>query len=517
MKYFFWLLSINWVALLSAQPSIQWQKTYGGSSYDEAYDIHQTIDGGHILAGITFSNNGDVFGHHGGWDFWVLKLANNGGIEWKKAMGGSLSDIARSVRQTADQGYLVVGFAASNNFDVTGHHGGLTDGWVVKLNSSGSMEWQKAIGGSGRDEIWAMELASDNGCILAGRTNSIDGDVTANQGKYDIWVVKMNESGVIEWQKTLGGSEDEMATSVRQTSDGGYIVGGETSSHDGDITSNHGNVDFWVLKLSASGELEWQKTYGGENADISRDIIESNDGGYVAAGYVGSHNTGDVTGHHGSFDYWVLKLDASGTIVWQKAVGGIQPDWGESVVPAAGGGYVVAGSTYSNDGDVEHNHGSTDFWLVKISEQGELLWQETYGGTKGDDCYSIAKTSDNGFVLAGFTWSTDGDVSGSPNKGQNDFWVIKLSPEPSSPIADLPTSNISLFPNPAETSFTLQTPSADGSSLSVTIHDLLGRALLRAEMPNGGQLDISALPRGVFLVSASDVDGIVWRGKLEKG
>ncbi len=515
MKKLFWLLLFNGTAFLSAQPSIQWQKTFGGSSYDEAFDIRQTTDGGYILAGKTFSNNGDVFGHHGGWDFWVLKLANNGTIQWKKTLGGSLNDITRSIQQTADQGYFVAGYASSNDFDVSGNHGGLNDGWVVKLSSSGTIEWQKAIGGSGRDEIWSAEQTSDNGYILTGRSNSSDGDVTTNQGKFDIWVVKLSESGIIEWQKTFGGAEDDSAAAVKQTSDGSYIVVGETASIDGDVTLNHGNVDFWVLKLSPTGVLEWQKTYGGNNADISSDVILANDSGYIVTGYVGSHNTGDVTGHQASFDYWILKLDETGELEWQKAIGGTQPDWGEAVVPAVGGGYVVAGSSYSNDGDVENNHGAEDFWLAKISEQGELLWQKAYGGTMGDECYAIANTADNGFILAGLTWSNDGDISGSINRGQNDFWVLKLSPEPSTPTSTPATPKITLYPNPAHNAITLQAPSAS-TTLNVTIYDLLGRTLLREEIPNGGQLNIATLQKGVYFVAAEDGDGAIFRGKLEK-
>ena len=503
-----------WVGALSAQPTIQWQKTYGGSSTDESYGIQQTTDGGYIVVGKTLSNNGDVFGNHGALDFWVLKLNSSGSIQWKKTFGGNGSDAARLVQQTTDGGYIVGGFTSSNNFDVSGNHGGLSDGWIIKLNSAGSIEWQKALGGSGWDEILSAQQTVDNGYILAGKSNSNDGDVLGNKGQLDFWVIKLDESGNIHWQKSLGGSNDDMAKSVKQTSDGGYIIVGETASTDGDVTGLHGNVDFWVVKLSSTGTLEWQKTLGGNNADIASDVIQTVDGGYIVVGYVGS-GTGDITVFHGLFDYWIVKLNSTGELQWEKTLGGSQPDWARAVVTAPNGGYIIAGTTGSTDGDVIGNNGGAEFWVTKVSETGELIWQKTYGGSLAEESFALANTTDNGFILAGYSWSTDGHLTGSINRGQNDFWVLKLSPEPSTLTNTPLTAQITLYPNPAHNTITLQAPSA-GTTLNVTIYDLLGRTLLREEIPNGSQLNIASLQKGVYFVLAEDGDGTVFRGKLEK-
>jgi len=506
-----------WIGALSAQPTIQWQKTYGGSSYDGARSIHQTTDGGFIMAGTTLSMDGDILGNHGGDDVWVVKLTTTGSIQWKKAIGGTNNDGAYSISPTHDGGYFVAGYTASNNFDISGNHGGLSDGLVVKLSSTGSIEWQKSIGGSGQDQIWSAQQTSDLGYILAGRSNSVDGDLSSNNGLLDFWVIKLNELGAIQWQKSLGGSKDDMARSVKQTLDGGYIIVGQTASTDGDVTGLHGNMDFWVVKLSPSGAMEWQKALGGTAGDIANDVIETIDGNYIVVGYVGSHNSGDVTGHAelALFDFWTVKLNNSGELVWQKTAGGTLPDYARSVVPAVGGGYLIAGTAYSNDGDIQGNHGKEDFWIIKIDEQGELVWQQPYGGTKEDNCFAICLTDDNGFALAGYSLSTNGDLSGSLNRGEYDFWVLKLSPEPSTPTNTPLTTQITLYPNPAHNAITLQTPSAS-TTLNVTIYDLLGRTLLREEIPNGGQLNIAALQKGVYFVSAEDGDGTVFRGKLEK-
>jgi len=502
-----------WVGAVVAQPTIQWQKTYGGTSYDEAYSTQQTSDGGYIVAGRSISSNGDIFGNHGGDDFWVLKLNSSGSIQWKKSLGGSFNDGARRIQETSDGGYIVVGYTASNNYDVSGNHGGDYDGWVVKLTDNGNIQWQKALGGSGWDEIWGVQQTLDHGYILAGRSSSPDGNITFNHGKWDFWAIKLDDYGNIQWEKSFGGSKDDMATAVVQTSDGGYIIVGETASTDGDVTELNGNIDFWVLKLSSNGTLEWQKTLGGDGWDTASDVIQTPSGDFIVIGNVGS-GTGDVTNFYGLFDFWIVKLSNTGDLLWQKTLGGSEADWARAVTTAQGGGYIIAGGTNSSDGDVEANNSGGEFWIVKVSEEGELVWQKTFGGAKTDYGFAIGQTADNGFILAGYSWSIDGDLTGSLNRGKADFWVLKLS-DPQTPTITPLTSQITLYPNPAHNTITLQAPSA-GTTLNVAIYDLLGRTLLREEIPNGGQLNIAALQKGVYFVAAEDRDGTVFRGKLEK-
>jgi len=501
----------------SAQPTIQWQKTFGGSSYDEAFSIKQTTDDGFVVAGTTTSNNGDIFGSHGGADCWVLKLNNLGVIQWKKALGGTGNEEGRSICQTFDNGFLLAGFTESNNYDVSGNHGGGFDAWVVKLSSTGTIQWQKAIGGTGWDEIWDAEQTTDNGYILAGRTNSIDGDVTENKGKSDLWVVKLDETGNIQWQKTYGGSADDGAYKVTQTPDGGFALIGETASQDFDVIGNNGNFDFWVLKLSSTGTIEWQKTLGGGAGDIGSDIVSTADGDLVVCGFTGSYDSGDVTGHQGFYDYWVVKLNSLGEFQWQKTAGGSDLDWARGIVQAKDGGYIVIGSSSSTDGDVLGNDGGVDFWLIKLSESGELLWQQTYGGTKADHAFSIANTTENGFIMCGYAWSTDGDVAGAVNLGKNDYWIVKLSPENSSPTVS-PSSlenTLDIFPNPAQQYATIKVPSAS-AGLRVVVSDMLGREVSRQATANGSTLDIAKLVPGLYQLAVHTEDGRVFWGKLEK-
>ncbi|MBL7828661.1 MAG: T9SS type A sorting domain-containing protein [Saprospiraceae bacterium] len=484
-----------------AQPSIQWQKAFGGTFTEEALHIIQATDGSFLVVGKTASTDGDIFGNHGSLDFWVLKLGIQGNILWKKLLGGSINDIARSISETQDGGFIVAGYSSSNDIDVVGNHGGEFDGWIVKLSKFGVKEWAKAIGGSKRDMIYSIKATSDNGYIAVGYTNSSDGDVSTSYGKRDVWVVKLDAQGEIEWEKSYGGSLDDESKSVVVCSDGGYLVVGETVSNDGNVTGQHGNGDFWVLKLRPNGEIEWQKSLGGAGYDIGSDGLETTSGDYVITGYVGSHNSGDVTGHDqlGSFDYWVVRLDKDGEIKWQKTAGGTGPDWARYLVASPQGGYLITGTTASIDGDVSSNTGPTDFWIIKVSEEGELQWQKTYGGSQSDDCYSIAATNDNGYVLAGYTWSTDGDASGANYHGSNDFWIVKLSPENTSPTQTPETETLKLYPNPCGASVLLEIPEAD--ELEIILTDISGKTVLAKKMSGAQeQLNLSNLPRGVYLL-----------------
>ena len=316
-KYAFiiFLLVVFFSNYLYAQaPPIQWQKCLGGSSGDGAYSIQQTTDGGYIVAGYTSSNNGDVSGHHGSTffsDYWVVKLDVSGNIQWQKCLGGGIDDFSYSIQQTADGGYVVAGYIFSIDGDISGNHGN-DDFWVVKLDAAGNIQWQKCLGGSEYDYAFSIRQTTEGGFIVAGGSNSNDGDVSGNHGSDDFWIVKLDPVGNIQWQKCLGGSNlDYGASSIRQTTDGGYIVTGETYSNDGDVSGNHGTYDYWVVKLDASGNIQWQKCLGGGAWDKAYSIQQTTDGGYIVAGVTGS-NDGDVSGNLGGNDFWVVKLGANG-------------------------------------------------------------------------------------------------------------------------------------------------------------------------------------------------------------
>jgi len=412
-----------WVVKLNSKGNILWQKCLGGKSADGAYSMQQTTDGDYLIAGQTTSNDGDVSGNHGLNDYWVVKLNSKGDTPWQKCLGGTSADWAYSGQQTSDGGYIVAGYAKSNNGNVSGNHG-KEDYWVVKLDSEGGIQWKKCLGGTGRDIARSVQQTSDSGYIVAGYTSSNDGDVSGNHGSDDYWVVKLDSKGNILWQKCLGGSDQDVAGSVQQTSDKGYIVAGTTGSNDGDVSGNHGSDDYWVLKLDSEGGIQWKKCLGGRWQDIAKSVQQTSDEGYIVAGFTTSHD-GDVSGNHGSDDYWVVKLDSEGVIQWKKCLGGSRLDAASSIQQTSDGGYIITGDTESNDGDVSGNHGSDDYWVVKLDSKGGIQWKKCLGGTSDEWAFVVQQTFDNGYIIAGLAKSNDGDVSG--NHGLNDYWVVKLN------------------------------------------------------------------------------------------
>jgi len=365
-------------------------------------------------------------------------------VQWQKCLGGTDWEDAKSIKQTNDGGYIIAGRSQSNDGDVTGHHSTFMfyDYWIAKIDSLGNIQWQKSLGGSVTDEANSIQQTNDGGYIVAGVSGSNDGDVTGNHGDVDFWVVKLDTIGNIIWQKSLGGTGFDYATSIQQTNDGGYIVAGESGSNDGDVTGHHGStgcyqsdMDYWVVKLDSTGNIIWQKSLGGTDCDCASSIQQTNDGGYIIAGVSGS-NDGDVSGHHGFtinnngwFDYWIIKLDSAGNIQWQKSYGGTNDDQAYSIQQSNEGGYIIAGWSDSNDGDVTGHHGAIgnalyDYWVVKLDSTGNIQWQKSLGGTDGDQATSIQQTNDGGYIVAGNSGSNDGDVTG--NHGNSDFWIVKL-------------------------------------------------------------------------------------------
>lgn len=411
--------------LAQTPPVIEWQKALGGNADDLAYSVGQTSDNGYIVAGMVMSNDGDVSGNHGGvgFDAWVVKLDEFGTLQWQKALGGTGVEYAQSVKQTADGGYIVAGYTDSNDGDVIGNHGG-QDFWVVKLGNSGTIEWQKSLGGSGNDGASNIIQTTDDGYIVTGYTMSNNGDVSGNHGNQDQWVVKLDGNGAIQWQKTYGGTSNEAGRSIQQTTDGGYIVAGISSSNDGDVSNNQGDYDYWIVKINSKGDIEWEKSFGGLGEEGLLAVRQTAEGGYITAGWTGSNN-GDITGNHGQEDGWVVKLSASGSMEWERAFGGSLSDATLDIIQTSDSGYTIAGYTGSNDGDVTGTQGGYDYWAIKIGPGGTIEWQKTFGGNGGDFAYGIVQAADGGYVLAGSSLSSNGDVT-SDHTGSNEYWVVKL-------------------------------------------------------------------------------------------
>jgi hypothetical protein len=517
MTKHFWILCFLIIGLaisLTAQPSIQWHRTFGGTNFDQGNCIIQTKDGGYLLAAQTRSTNGDGIGNNGWHDFLLIKMDAAGNTLWKKLYGGSFSELPNDLVQTKDGGYIIAGSTGSGDGDVIGYHEGSFDAWVVKLDSMGNMEWNRAYGGSEWEHAYSIEQTSDGGYIFAGVAASTDGDVTDIYGGWDSWVVKIDPIGNIEWQQTLGGTYEDYASTVLQADDGGYLIAGETWSYDGDVSHNNGNTDCWLVKLSPNGAVEWDRSFGGLGSDDVRDIIKTRAGGYAFLSFTFSHNSGDVTGHYGQTDYWLVNISNTGELLWQKCFGGGIEDRGRSLIQTEDGGFVMFGDSESEDGLVSNPLGSADFWLVKTDSTGNLLWEKSYGGTMGDIGLGFSPTLDNGFVLTGFTWSTNGDLAGITNKGLGDIWVVKLGPEILA-APDVQALPLALFPNPATDVVSINLP-PESQAVSIQVFNTVGQLVCDKLPVSTNQINIASLPAGLYQLRVTDQKGLPYRASFCK-
>jgi gliding motility-associated-like protein len=423
--------------LQSQAPSIQWQKCFGGSSSEGIWDLVPASDGGCLMTGSSNSNDGDLSGNNGEGDVWVVKTDATGNIQWQKNLGGSRRDEGYDACQTPDGGYIVTAISNSTDGDVTGNHGG-TDIWVIKLNAAGNVQWTKCYGGSAEELYPRIANTSDGGYIFCSQTKSNDGDVSGNHGETDIWLTKIDGGGVIQWQKCFGGTREEIHPTIIQTSDDGYFLTiSSQSSLTGDITCATVNQDLWMAKLDNSGNIQWRRCWGGDGPDQSFRSIELPGGGYMVAGRTFSS---DIEANQSMSSGFLLKLDATGTIIHHDLFGGSDFDNFMDMELTPDGGVVLVGSTESDDGDVCTVKGINDYWIVKLDAALETEWHRTLGGTLADYATSIKLTPDGGYIAAGHSSSNNGDVSGNNSTANRlDGWLVKLG---SPLVVVLPTIEI---------------------------------------------------------------------------
>ena len=426
-----------WINLCTGGPSsIVTKSLLGGNQEDRGYSVQQLADGGFIIGATTSSSaNGDVTpGNHGGYDCWVIRLDASANILWNRVLGGVGDEQLAELRPTADGGFVFCASSTSSaNGDVTEATKGLTDYWIVKLDASGNMVWNRLLGGDQDDIPTSINENAGGTIVVAGSSESSGtGNVTeTNHGLTDFWIVKLNSTGsTITFNRLLGGNGEERAFSIKEvTSDNGYVVAGySTSSANGNVSGVlNGLSDFWVLKLTSAGTLSWNRLVGGNAEEYAYSLVTVSDGSLIV-GETNSTGGGNISGSsNGGSDYLIAKLSTTGTVSWTSIKGGTDDDIAWSVVQI-GTDYVIAGQSLSSaSGDVtEATHGATDSWLIKINSTGTLLWNKLLGGSGDDVSYDVRPTSDGGFVLTGYTNSSNnGNVFGV-NHGGDDVWLYRL-------------------------------------------------------------------------------------------
>lgn len=350
-------------------------------------------------------------------------------VDFVKTFGGTNNESAQAITSTQDGGYAILGYTQSNDDDVENKTDDSFDYWLLKFNSSDNLQWQKTFGGSDNDRGADIIQTNDGGYAILGFAKSEDGDVSNNEGANDFWILKLDNSGNITWEKSFGFAGADNATSIIQTNDNGFLLTGVLDvSASGGLgnsrnTFRHAGGDYWALKLDASGNSEWTRYFGGTFTDTPYDAIQTQDNSYIIVGSSDSDDV-DITDNKGSYDFWVIKISESGTLVWEKSFGGSQIDEARAITNSGDGNYIIVGDTRSNDLNVSNNKGVADLWVIKISPDGDLLQEKTFGGSSFDAGRSISRTLDNGFIISGSSRSSNNDLS--ENQGQNDAWILKL-------------------------------------------------------------------------------------------
>jgi hypothetical protein len=429
-----------------------WDRRFGGTNHDKLVAMITSPEGGYVLVGYSGSGQGGAKtqGSRGGYDYWIVKIDENGNKIWDKRFGGLYEDYASAVVAVPGGGYLVAGYSSSGvGGDKTQDSRGWTDYWLVKIDENGNKIWDKRFGGLYEDYASAVVAVPGGGYLVAGYSESpIGGDKTQNSwGDFDQWLVKIDEDGNKLWDRRFGGFDYDEAASVVAVPGGGYlVVGGTLSEANGDVSSSSLlGGDVWLLWIDEAGNKVWDKRYGGYSSDYASTVITLPGGGYVIAGTSHSGASGDKTEvSQGFYDYWILRVDAQGNKVWDKTFGGSGQDFLYGLVPASGGGYIVAGESQSDiSGDrSEPSMGGQDYWLVKFDENGNKLWDKRFGGTSDDPATSLIALPDGHYLIGGSSNSVVSGEKSQPSQGGTDFWVVKFADG-----GPLPVFNLTLSPN----------------------------------------------------------------------
>ena len=390
--------------ILIEPPDEEWNRSYGGLNYEEGRSVQRTEDGGYIITGRTSSYGA------GSYDVWLIKTDFTGFKEWDKTFGGENDDVGYSVQQTDDGGYIITGF--THSFGAGGY-----DVWLIKTDSNGSMEWNETYGGTNFEEGYSVQQTTDGGYIITGRTSSY------GAGGHDVWLIKTDSNGNMQWNETYGGPLYDYGYSVQQTTDGGYIITGFIGT---------GHFDVWLIKTNNYGFKEWEKIFGGVAADGGYCVKQTADEGYIIVGTTSSFGSGGG-------DVWMIKTDKKGDKEWDQTLGGSNVDIGFCVQLTADGGYIISGYIFT------YGTQNYDVLLIKTDSDGNIEWDETFGASDVEIAYSIELTADGGYILTGRT-----DSYGA---GGNDVWLIKIETdnnppyEPSEPIPENNSIDVNIDTN----------------------------------------------------------------------
>lgn len=412
--------------------TLDWVKSFGGSGFESANAIVKTSDGGFAVLGYTSSIDGDIITKtEEENDYWLLKFDTEGNLQWNRTYGGSKDDIGQSLAQTTDGGYVLTGYSMSDDGDASKNQG-FHDNWILKLDEKGDLEWERSYGFSGHDHSYDILETADGGFFFTGFLditsaradgNTEKGNGLTSHGVGEFWGTKIDQEGSVQWRGYFGGTNNDRAHAVVQAEDGGFVMTGFSESDDFDISSTNGSYDFWMVKVDSFGNLVWEHSFGGSGIEVSYDIAKTEDGGYIVVGNTFS-NDGHIFQNKGASDIWMIKVDEEGNLLWERTFGGSEFDLAQAVVQSKDGGFLITGNSKSSDVDAPENNGENDIWVIKTNGNGDLVWQKSFGGSGLDFGLDILE-DENGHILV-VGESNSSDFNSLVTKGKIDLILLKI-------------------------------------------------------------------------------------------
>lgn len=463
--------------ILSATAQNIFQKTYGGSESDASYSVRQTMDNGYVLVGGTASYG------QGGSDVYLIKTDSFGDILWSKTYGGTNNDHGYCVQQTIDTGYIITGITRS-------YGAGGEDIYLIKTNQEGDTLWTKTFGGELDDWGSAVQQTLDGGYIIIGSTESY------GSGNFDYFLIKTDNYGNTMWTRTFGGTNWDYGSWIELTSDNGFIITGHSNSY------GAGNYDVYLIKTNNTGDTLWTKTYGALDDEYSHTVKQTVDGGYVIVGEQGIYQTSET------FNVLLIKTDNNGNESWSKDYGGTGYDIGASVDQSSDDGYIVVGQTSS------FGAGERDVYLIKTDSNGDTIWTKTFGGADYDRGFSVQETHDGGYVLCGNTYFNE-------TVNSNVYFIKTDTNGNTAPLGiysvQYPDLKFSVYPNPSTSEVNIEFETNSSEIYSIAIYSVFGQVLKESKIDkNKITIDISNLNEGIYFIAVTDKQNRQWTRRIIK-
>lgn len=475
--------------------SVEWQQEYGGLLLESIQDMIQAKNGDYLFVGSTNSKE-FTLNNAGQDDAWVIRTDDKGNLIWEKSFGGSDLDEIKAIKEI-DTGFVLAGITASADMDVSNPLGEI-DYWLLKITHEGDLEWEKTLGGAFNDFCSEIVIASDGSYLIGGHSEQEDAAQGDTFGNIDKVIFKVSPSGEVIWKKNYDRSNFDRLEKILPTNDGGFLLGGS-------ISTDNEHYNFNLIKTNSSGEVEWENNYGGSTYDVLEDLKATSNGEYYVGGTSRSSDGDALSEGFGRDDYWLLKVDRLGDIIWEKKYGFKHDDLLKSLIATSDGGAILSGSSSG-----ETTFQGFDYWVIKIDKDGKSQWSKNYGLPDTDFFEKAIATNDGGILLGG-----TGFISQNNFVANRDFLVFKIKcdvPDDCQELASVNAikspidySNISLFPNPTNGKATLNLEEMDAQIIQLSLFDLHAQLLVNYDFSkNGGQskfdLDMSPYPNGTYFV-----------------